>query len=129
VPSSIAKLTHHATGIDLPGVDEMLSAAVERRGQPRRAAADGAGVRAALHGGEHLAVQPAPALASRWPTWCGHPARHGERHTVVISTATLPCNAAVDRDLPRLAEALAPCWPQATFAILKGRRNYCACTG
>ncbi|MQA97634.1 MAG: DEAD/DEAH box helicase [Streptosporangiales bacterium] len=46
--------------------------------------------------------------------------------TVVVSTATIALQRQlVDRDLPRLAEALAPLLGRAPrFAILKGRRNY-----
>lgn len=45
---------------------------------------------------------------------------------VVVSTATIALqNQLIDRDLPRLAAALAPLLPrEPTFAVLKGRRNY-----
>ena len=48
--------------------------------------------------------------------------------TVVVSTATIALQRQlVDRDLPRLAKALKPLLGrEPTFAILKGRRNYCA---
>ena len=46
--------------------------------------------------------------------------------TVVVSTATIALQRQlVDRDLPRLADALATALPRRpTFALLKGRRNY-----
>jgi ATP-dependent DNA helicase DinG len=117
------------SGADLPGVDELLSAAIdavggqERDGQRRMVRA----VRAALQDGVHLAVQAGTgtgkSLAYLVPS-----IRHAIAHdtTVVISTATIALQRQlVDRDLPRLAEALTPVLGRApTFAILKGRRNY-----
>ncbi len=46
--------------------------------------------------------------------------------TVVVSTATIALqNQLIERDLPRLARALAPMLNrEPTFAVLKGRRNY-----
>lgn len=46
--------------------------------------------------------------------------------TVVVSTATIALqNQLIERDLPRLARALAPMLDrEPTFAVLKGRRNY-----
>ncbi|MBO0848513.1 MAG: ATP-dependent DNA helicase [Pseudonocardia sp.] len=84
-------------------------------------------VRDALRSGEHLAVQAGTgtgkSLAYLVPA-----IRHAmERDTtVVVSTATIALQRQlVDRDLPRLAEALAPMLGRPpTFAILKGRRNY-----
>jgi ATP-dependent DNA helicase DinG len=48
------------------------------------------------------------------------------RGPVVVATATIALQRQlIERDLPRLAESLAPALPVApTFAILKGRRNY-----
>jgi ATP-dependent DNA helicase DinG len=130
VPSSTAKLTPPAkSSSELPGVDEMLNAAVEALGgQPR----DGQqkmvrAVREALLGGTHLAVQAGTgtgkSLAYLVPS-----IRHAIANdtTVVISTATIALQRQlVDRDLPRLAEALKPVLGRKpTFAILKGRRNY-----
>ena len=117
------------TGTELPGVDELLTAAVEavggqpREGQRRMVHA----VRDALRSGEHLAVQAGTgtgkSLAYLVPA-----IRHAVAHdtTVVVSTATIALQRQlVDRDLPRLAEALKPVLGRApTFAILKGRRNY-----
>src|SRR5690606_36395602 len=76
---------------------------------------------------EHLAVQAGTgtgkSLAYLVPS-----IRHAmaSRTAVVVSTATIALQRQlVDRDLPRLAEALAGELPhQPTFAILKGRRNY-----
>ncbi|MQA11865.1 MAG: DEAD/DEAH box helicase [Pseudonocardiaceae bacterium] len=84
-------------------------------------------VRRAIDTGEHLAVQAGTgtgkSLAYLVPAL-----RHAvEREaTVVVSTATIALQRQlVDRDLPRLAEALAePLGRTPTFAILKGRRNY-----
>jgi ATP-dependent DNA helicase DinG len=117
------------SGAELPGVDELLSTAVEalggqpREGQRRMVRA----VRRALVDGDHLAVQAGTgtgkSLAYLVPA-----IRHAMSRdtTVVISTATIALQRQlVDRDLPRLAKALAPALGRApTFAILKGRRNY-----
>ncbi|HEY5456870.1 MAG TPA: ATP-dependent DNA helicase, partial [Acidothermaceae bacterium] len=48
------------------------------------------------------------------------------RGPVVVATATIALQRQlIERDLPRLAESLAPALPVApSFAILKGRRNY-----
>jgi ATP-dependent DNA helicase DinG len=48
------------------------------------------------------------------------------RGPVVVATATIALQRQlIERDLPRLADSLAPALPIApTFAILKGRRNY-----
>ena len=113
----------------LPEVRELLEAAVsgiggtERPGQVTMAEA----VWQAMGTGEHLAVQagtgtgkslaylvPAVRLAASYGT------------TVVVSTATIALQRQlVDRDLPRLAEALKPAIGRApAFAILKGRGNY-----
>ena len=54
--------------------------------------------------------RPAPVRASRWPTWC-RPSRTrmATGRPVVVATATLALQAqVVDRDLPRVSEALAP---------------------
>jgi ATP-dependent DNA helicase DinG len=110
-------------------VDELLATAVEALGgQPR----DGQrqmvhAVRDSLRSGKHLAVQAGTgtgkSLAYLVPA-----IRHAMDRdtTVVVSTATIALQRQlVDRDLPRLAEALAPMLGRSpTFAILKGRRNY-----
>src|SRR5699024_9159932 len=76
---------------------------------------------------EHLVVQAGTgtgkSLAYLVPA-----IRHAmaEKTTVVVSTATIALqNQLIDRDLPRLAEALSPLlFREPTFAVLKGRRNY-----
>jgi ATP-dependent DNA helicase DinG len=110
-------------------VPELLAAAVagiggsERPGQVAMAEA----VRHAIETGEHLAVQAGTgtgkSLAYLVPA-----VRHAmtAEATVVVATATIALQRQlIDRDLPRLVNALRPllaCEP--TFAILKGRRNY-----
>lgn len=113
----------------LPSVRELLTHAVEavggteREGQVRMAEAVGTAIRT----GEHLAVQAGTgtgkSLAYLVPA-IRHAVEHGT--TVVVSTATIALQRQlVDRDLPRLAKALAkPLGREPTFAILKGRRNY-----
>ena len=114
---------------DFPGVNELLTHAVEavggaeRPGQVEMADAVGRAIRT----GEHLAVQAGTgtgkSLAYLVPA-----IRHAveKEATVVVSTATIALQRQlVDRDLPRLAKALKkPLGREPTFAILKGRRNY-----
>ncbi|UGT60242.1 ATP-dependent DNA helicase [Nocardia asteroides] len=114
---------------ELPPVPELLSTAVralggtERTGQVTMAAA----VAHAIDTGEHLAVQAGTgtgkSLAYLVPG-LRHAVRTGR--TVVVSTATIALQRQlVDRDLPRLADALTkPLGRTARFAILKGRNNY-----
>ncbi|MEU8246070.1 ATP-dependent DNA helicase [Nonomuraea sp. NPDC048916] len=113
----------------LPSVDELLSIAVnalggsERQGQITMTQA----VQRAIDEEEHLAVQAGTgtgkSLAYLVPS-----VRHAmdTDKTVVISTATIALQRQlVDRDLPRLAEALGKELPhEPSFSILKGRRNY-----
>ncbi|MEW9549288.1 ATP-dependent DNA helicase [Nonomuraea sp. NPDC050783] len=113
----------------LPSVDELLSIAVsavggsERQGQVTMVRA----VQRAIDADEHLAVQAGTgtgkSLAYLVPS-----IRHAmdSDKPVVVSTATIALQRQlVDRDLPRLAEALGEKLPhEPTFAILKGRRNY-----
>jgi ATP-dependent DNA helicase DinG len=115
--------------MSLPDVVTLLAAAVagiggaERPGQVRMAEA----VARAIDSGDHLAVQAGTgtgkSLAYLVPA-----ARHAAAldATVVVSTATIALQSQlIDRDLPRLAEAVKPLLDRApTFAILKGRRNY-----
>lgn len=117
------------TSTALPGVAELLDAAVTAVGGTRREGQDAMvqAVRKALSSGEHLAVQAGTgtgkSLAYLVPA-----IRHAMARdtTVVVSTATIALQRQlVDRDLPRLAQALAPLLGRKpTFAILKGRRNY-----
>jgi ATP-dependent DNA helicase DinG len=112
-----------------PGVEGILATAVagiggaERPGQVAMATA----VQESIESGDHLAVQAGTgtgkSLAYLVPA-----ARHavGEGATVVVSTATIALQRQlIDRDLPRLADAIAPLLGrEPVFAILKGRRNY-----
>lgn len=110
-------------------VDELLAAAVkavggtERPGQKRMALA----VEDAVAAQEHLLVQAGtgtgkslaylvPAIADAVAT--GTPA--------IVATATLALQAQiVDRDMPRVADALAPLLGRRpTYVLVKGRRNY-----
>ncbi|GAA4584320.1 ATP-dependent DNA helicase [Planotetraspora phitsanulokensis] len=114
---------------DLPPVEELLTTAVkelggaERPGQVTMAQA----VRDAVESEEHLAVQAGTgtgkSLAYLVPA-----IRHAAQtdSAVVVSTATIALQRQlVDRDLPRLADALEDLLPhRPEFAILKGRRNY-----
>lgn len=104
---------------------ELLSQAVEALGGARRPGQEkmAEAVTQALEKERHLAVQAGTgtgkSLAYLIPA-----IRHakGTDSAVVVSTATIALqNQLIDRDLPRLAEALedAP-----TFAIMKGRSNY-----
>ncbi len=115
--------------VELPPVDELLKVAVEAVGGVERPGqiAMARAVQRAIDSGDHLAVQAGTgtgkSLAYLVPS-----IRHamtGEG-AVVVSTATIALQRQlVDRDLPRLAKALAPALPhEPTFAILKGRRNY-----
>ena len=84
-------------------------------------------VREAIETGEHLAVQAGTgtgkSLAYLVPA-VRHALTTGS--TVVVATATIALQRQlIDRDLPRLATALAPLLDrEPSFAILKGRRNY-----
>ncbi len=113
----------------LPGVAELLEAAVTAVGGQRREGQDAMvqAVRSALSSGEHLAVQAGTGTGKSLAYLV--PAIHhavAKDTTVVVSTATIALQRQlVDRDLPRLAKALKPLLGRApTFAILKGRRNY-----
>ena len=118
-----------AATTELPGVTELLDAAVGAVGGARRPGQDdmARAVRTAIASGEHLAVQAGTgtgkSLAYLVPA-VRHAVERGT--TVVVSTATIALQRQlVDRDLPRLAKALTPLLGRApTFAILKGRRNY-----
>ncbi|WTL69305.1 ATP-dependent DNA helicase [Streptosporangium sp. NBC_01495] len=115
--------------MDIPPVEDLLSTAVEavggveRPGQITMVRA----VQHAIESGDHLAVQAGTgtgkSLAYLIPS-----IRHAmtSKGAVVVSTATIALQRQlVDRDLPRLAKALAPQLPhEPAFAILKGRRNY-----
>jgi ATP-dependent DNA helicase DinG len=96
---------------------------VTRPGQVQMASA----VETAIEGKRHLLVQAGTgtgkSLAYLIPALT-HAAAAGQ--PVVVSTATLALQAQViDRDLPRLADAVAPLLGRRpTYALVKGRRNY-----
>ena len=114
---------------DTADTTDLLATAVEalggstRDGQVRMANA----VAHAIDTGEHLAVQAGTgtgkSLAYLVPAFA-HATESGK--TVVVSTATIALQRQlVERDLPRLAQALAgPLGTEPTFAILKGRSNH-----
>ena len=113
----------------LPEVPVLLAAAVagiggaERTGQVAMAEA----VRDAIETAQHLAVQAGTgtgkSLAYLVPA-----VRHAiaQDAAVVVSTATIALQRQlIERDLPRLGQALKPLLTrEPVFAILKGRRNY-----
>lgn len=108
---------------------DLLDAAVSALGGARRAGQVrmAEAVTTALEKERHLAVQAGTgtgkSLAYLVPAF-----RHAQEtgHTVIVSTATLALQRQlVERDLPRLAEALEPhLKKKPTFAIMKGRSNY-----
>lgn len=114
---------------ELPNVPELLQLAVralggsERKNQLTMASA----VAHCLDTGEHLAVQAGTgtgkSLAYLVPS-IRHAVETGR--TVVVSTATIALQRQlIDRDMPRLADALeAALERRPRFAILKGRNNY-----
>jgi ATP-dependent DNA helicase DinG len=113
----------------LPQVPELLATAVravggtERTGQVEMAQA----VADAIRTGNHLAVQAGTGTGKSLAYLVPALRYAVEREaTVVVSTATIALQRQlVDRDLPRLAEALKePLGRAPNFAILKGRRNY-----
>jgi ATP-dependent DNA helicase DinG len=113
----------------VPGVAELLEAAVTAVGGQRREGQDtmAQAVRTAISTGEHVAVQAGTGTGKSLAYLV--PAIHHaveKNATVVISTATIALQRQlVDRDLPRVAKALKPLLGRTpTFAILKGRRNY-----
>ena len=110
-------------------VTELLATAVkalggtERTGQVEMAKA----VDHAFESGEHLAVQAGTGTGKSLAYLVPAIARAIITHQpVVVSTATIALQGQlVDRDLPRLADALTPELPRRPeFALLKGRGNY-----
>jgi ATP-dependent DNA helicase DinG len=110
-------------------VTQLLATAVtalggtERTGQVEMAVA----VEHAFESGEHLAVQAGTGTGKSLAYLVPAIARAIITHQpVVVSTATIALQRQlVDRDLPRLADALAPTLPRRPdFALLKGRGNY-----
>ena len=114
---------------DVPPVTDLLATAVaalggaERPGQVQMAEA----VAKAFADGEHLAVQAGTGTGKSLAYLIPAIARAVEKESpVVVSTATIALQRQlVDRDLPRLVDALAEKLPRRPkFALLKGRRNY-----
>lgn len=112
-----------------PSVTDLLATAVaalggsERPGQVRMAEA----VAQAFATGEHLAVQAGTGTGKSLAYLVPAIARAiADESPVVVSTATIALQRQlVDRDLPRLVDAVAAGLPRRpTFALLKGRRNY-----
>ncbi|WP_231639226.1 ATP-dependent DNA helicase [Mycobacterium sp. Marseille-P9652] len=110
-------------------VSELLARAVaalggsERAGQVEMAAA----VARSFETGEHLVVQAGTGTGKSLAYLVPALVRAiGDDSPVVVSTATIALQRQlVERDLPRLADALADALPRpARFALLKGRRNY-----
>ncbi len=113
----------------VPSLDDLLHAAVvgvggtERPGQVEMAHA----VAGAVESGTHLLVQAGTgtgkSLAYLVPA-VQHAVDRGR--PAVVATATLALQAQiVDRDMPRLAEALEPVLGRRpTYGLVKGRRNY-----
>ena len=117
-----------ATG-ETTEVTELLTKAVaalggsERRGQVEMAEA----VAHAFDTGEHLAVQAGTGTGKSLAYLVPAIARAVDTdEPVVVSTATIALQRQlVDRDLPRLADALTDALPRRPeFALLKGRGNY-----
>ncbi|MCI4675068.1 ATP-dependent DNA helicase [Candidatus Mycolicibacterium alkanivorans] len=114
---------------EFPPVAELLATAVaalggsQRPGQVTMAEA----VAHALESGEHLAVQAGTGTGKSLAYLVPAIARAITAESpVVVSTATIALQRQlVDRDLPRLVDALADALPRRPrFALLKGRRNY-----
>ncbi|CAM3197374.1 ATP-dependent helicase [Mycobacterium intermedium] len=114
---------------DSESVPELLALAVaalggsERRGQLEMANA----VAHAFETGEHLVVQAGTGTGKSLAYLVPAIVRAvTDNSPVVVSTATIALQRQlVDRDLPRLADALADALPRRPqFALLKGRRNY-----
>jgi ATP-dependent DNA helicase DinG len=110
-------------------VADLLDRAVTALGGTRRAGQVqmAEAVAQAFDTGEHLAVQAGTGTGKSLAYLVPAIARAvADRTCVVVSTATIALQRQlVDRDLPRLAEALAGELPRTpTFALLKGRRNY-----
>ena len=116
-------MDEHSATVDLLDAAVAALGGARRDGQVRMAEA----VTSALEKERHLAVQAGTgtgkSLAYLVPAF-----RHAQEtgNTVIVSTATLALQRQlVERDLPRLAEALEPhLEKKPTFAIMKGRSNY-----
>ncbi|TQK28245.1 ATP-dependent DNA helicase [Arthrobacter sp. SLBN-53] len=110
-------------------VTDLLAAAVDALGGTQRAGQVemAQAVSEAFETGKHLAVQAGTGTGKSLAYLVPAIARAVSAGApVVVSTATIALQRQlVDRDLPRLADALAPRLPRKpTFALLKGRGNY-----
>jgi len=112
-----------------PDLDALLDAAVqgiggvERSGQVQMVHA----VAEAITKGEHLLVQAGTGTGKSLAYLVAAVAHAFESgRPAIVSTATLTLQAQiVDRDMPRLARAVAPILGRRpTYALVKGRRNY-----
>ena len=112
-----------------PDLDVLLDAAVqgiggvERPGQVQMVHA----VAEAIAKGEHLLVQAGTGTGKSLAYLVAAVAHAFESgRPAIVSTATLTLQAQiVDRDMPRLARAIAPILGRRpTYALVKGRRNY-----
>ncbi len=117
------------SGTALPGLSELLGLATAAvGGDPRPGQVEMAeAVARAFDTGEHLAVQAGTGTGKSLAYLVPAIARAlRDDSPVVVSTATIALQRQlVDRDLPRVAEALAGVLPRAPrFALLKGRQNY-----
>ncbi|MDH6292884.1 ATP-dependent DNA helicase [Rhodococcus opacus] len=114
---------------NLPNVPELLRTAVRSLGGAERSnqLTMASAVAHSIDTGEHLAVQAGTgtgkSLAYLVPS-VRHAVQSGK--TVIVSTATIALQRQlIDRDMPRLADALEDSLGRRPhFAILKGRNNY-----
>ncbi|WP_240482915.1 ATP-dependent DNA helicase, partial [Rhodococcus opacus] len=114
---------------NLPNVPELLRTAVRSLGGAERSnqLTMASAVAHSIDTGEHLAVQAGTgtgkSLAYLVPS-VRHAVQSGK--TVIVSTATIALQRQlIDRDMPRLADALeGSLGRRPHFAILKGRNNY-----
>ncbi|QGU01393.1 hypothetical protein CKALI_02520 [Corynebacterium kalinowskii] len=114
---------------EVPSTTELLASAVAALGGARRPGQEAMAnaVTKAMESERHLAVQAGTgtgkSLAYLVPA-----IRHAQETgtTIIVSTATIALQRQlVERDLPRLADALEPLLKKRpTFAIQKGRQNY-----
>jgi len=114
---------------EIPDVAVLLQRAVDELGGTQRAGQVqmAEAVAHAFATGEHLAVQAGTGTGKSLAYLVPAIGRAlADETPVVVSTATIALQRQlVDRDLPRLADALAASLPRKPkFALLKGRRNY-----
>lgn len=113
----------------MPEVDELLDAAVQALGGQRRPGQHqmAQAVGQAIDQGQHLLVQAGTGTGKSLG-YLVPSALHAvtANEAVVVATATLALQKQlVERDLPRLAEAVGPGLDRPlSYAVLKGRNNY-----